>query len=637
MRWRFFGGKGGVGKTTCAAACAVARADLGAHVLAVSTDPAHSLGDALGAKLSAKPRAAGKVWAAELDADRALERWLEERRPILATIAERGTMLDREDVERFLRLSFPGVDELIGLIELTRLAKLRAWDEVVVDTAPTGHTLRLLEMPETLRRIAGVFDDMQAKHHVLEHALARRIRRDTADALVEEIDAEGRDLADALRDPERTSFHWVMLPEKLSFTESEDGLRTLRAAKIPIAEIAVNRVTAPPDQPCDLCDGRRRAERFAIRDARKLAGETPLRFLPALDEEPCGARGLRRVARALAREDRGEDLLEEKACKVREAARKLPLRPFPLRVPDEVRLVLVGGKGGAGKTTVASAIALLEAERTRKKILLLSADPAHSLGDALGTKLSGDEREIAPRLFAREIDAPAELARRRDEYREAVDRFFDSLRGGSRFDAAYDRAIVRDLIDLAPPGIDELFAVTSVIDARARFDLVVVDTAPTGHALRLLRMPAAAREWVKALLAVLLKYKDVFPPGKVHADLVALSKGLRELEATLADRRTCAFLPVTRAAVLPVAETGRLLASLDELGMEVPAIVVNAVTPPGCARCRRAAAGERAHIALLARRKRVIFTADAIAPPPVGADAIRDWAKSHWQAPSGMR
>src|SRR5205085_3813203 len=159
-RFSFFAGKGGVGKTTCAAAAAVVAAERGRRVAVVSTDPAHSLGDALGRRLGSAPRRVptrtGRLDAIELDADRALARWLARRRPILRTIAERGTYLDDEDLERLLRLSFPGVDELMALVELARLAGRGAYDEVVVDTAPTGHTLRLLDMPQTLQRIAAV-------------------------------------------------------------------------------------------------------------------------------------------------------------------------------------------------------------------------------------------------------------------------------------------------------------------------------------------------------------------------------------------------------------------------------------------------------------------------------------------------
>jgi arsenite-transporting ATPase len=209
-RFRFFGGKGGVGKTTCAAAAALAATERGRRVLLISTDPAHSLGDAVGTRLSARPRRlaarAGTLAAVELDADRALARWLAERRRPLRTIADRGTYLDEDDVDRLLALSLPGVDELIGLIELHRLARSGPYDDVIVDTAPTGHTLRLLAMPETLARIAAVLSDMLAKHRFLGESLAGVHRGDAADALVAEIDGEARALHALLRDPARASF-----------------------------------------------------------------------------------------------------------------------------------------------------------------------------------------------------------------------------------------------------------------------------------------------------------------------------------------------------------------------------------------------------------------------------------------------
>src|SRR5207244_1011092 len=114
------------GKTTCAASAAVRAAESGERVLVVSTDPAHSLGDALDVKLGAEPKRVkvrrGRLDACELDAERALSRWVAKRRAAFRTIAERGTYLDDDDIEQLLDLTFPGVDELVGLVELVRLA-----------------------------------------------------------------------------------------------------------------------------------------------------------------------------------------------------------------------------------------------------------------------------------------------------------------------------------------------------------------------------------------------------------------------------------------------------------------------------------------------------------------------------------
>src|SRR5262249_32636503 len=148
--------------------------------------------------------------------------------------------------------------------------------------------------------------------------------------------------------------------------------------------------------------------------------------------------------------------------------------------------------------------------------------------------------------------------------------------------------------------------VISVVEAASAFDRIVVDTAPTGHALRLLELPDAGLDWVHAILRMLLKYRRLVRPGRLGEELVELSKAIRTLQATLRDpSRTC-FLVVTRAAEVPRLETERLLARLRHLQLGAPAVVVNALTldPRRCRRCRAVAAAERGTLKLLQRRCR---------------------------------
>jgi len=241
----------------------------------------------------------------------------------------------------------------------------------------------------------------------------------------------------------------------------------------------------------------------------------------------------------------------------------------------------------------------------------------------------------------RELDADRAFARTRERYQRTVEETFDSLLRGSRFDVAYDREALRGLMDLAPPGMDELFAILSVIEALLEreppVDVVVLDTAPTGHALRLLEMPTAALGWVHALLAILLKYRDVVGLGDIAADLVATARRLREMIALLTDPARARVIAVTRAAELPQRETERLLDRLRRLGIAVPAVLVNAVTPPGCRRCERARRHERRWLSRLTgrtpRRRRAwsIICSPAVTPPPRGAAALRAWSHA-WDA-----
>jgi len=644
-------------------------AQAGARVLLVSTDPAHSLGHVFDQRFTAlprrvrvaKPRVAGRTArgtadpgtldVVELDADRALDRWIGERRVALKQIVGRGTYLDDDDIDSLLRLAFPGVDELIGLLELTRLAESGQYPEVVVDTAPTGHTLRLLGMPASLRRIAAILEQMQAKHRYLSESLAGRYRSDGSDLAIGEIEARARGLEALLRDPRQCAFHWITLPEVVAMEEARDGIAALAASGIAVKELVVNRVTARPRGACPVCKARVACEEPIIARAPTLFPAIPVRLLPTLADEPRGPVLLRQVGRCLRRVSR---LPTHRRPPARRSHHRAILPAPEIRggddwlsvmAPPGVRLLLFAGKGGVGKTTCAASVALSVADRAPDRtVLLLSTDPAHSLGDVLATPLDDLARPVpgGPRgLRAREVNAGALFANRRRRYLDAVDRVFAELRGGSRFDLAFDRAVVEDLVDLAPPGIDELLgllAITDVLRPGVSGDsqsMVIVDTAPTGHVLRLLAMPATGLEWVHALMGLLLKYRKVIGLGQLGADLVDISRELRQLQALLTDRRRARLVVVTRAAELSRLETRRLVTGVNALDIGISATVVNALTPAACGRCVRIHNREQRIVGTLRKDLRRIVTprcaiigAPIVVPPPRGAEGLRRWQRA---------
>ncbi|HEY3045006.1 MAG TPA: ArsA family ATPase [Vicinamibacterales bacterium] len=671
-RFTFFAGKGGVGKTTCAAARAVAAAAGRRRVLAVSTDPAHSLGDALGARLRARPQrvrlagragSSGTLHAAEIDARRAFARWLKTREQALGDIVEHGTWLDRQDVDALLGLSIPGIDELVGLREVIRLAENDEYDEVVVDTAPTGHTLRLVAAPETVATLAHALDALQEEHRLIRDQLARVGRPEPSDRLIELLTREARDTSALLRDPRRVAFNWVTLPEEMSLAEAEDGIGALERSGIRVGSVIVNRAV-PDGPPCPICDRRRASEGLVIdRIRRRLGRKRTLHVVPAQRIEPRGVAALRRIGQALSSPDLdlwgppsggpirlqppslgpirlkppslGPIRLKPDPTNAVLSLRKeaTTTSPESLEVFRDTQLLFFGGKGGVGKTTVAATVALrLARAEPRRAVLLLSTDPAHSLGDVFGQPIGDKAARIRGgpgNLHVRELDAAAALASRRAGLEAALNEIGAAIGAGGL--AAGGRGAA-ELMELAPPGIDELFGLVSVVEARDRFPLIVMDTAPTGHALRLLEMPDAAREWVQVLLRVLLKYRSLVRPGQLASELVDLSKSIRGLQELLRNPRDTRFVVVTRAAAVPRLETERLLVRLRRLRLASPAVVVNAMTlaPGRCPLCRATEAAERRELALLARRTRrcAIIQTPLAAPPPRGAAALDRWAGS---------
>src|SRR5262245_30854527 len=212
-RYLFFGGKGGVGKTTAAAATALHLLNQlkpGNSILLFSTDPAHSLSDSLETKIGnrlveVKQLRGARLFAYEMDASLALERFREAHGRVLAEIAERGTLLDEEDINELLSLSLPGLDEVMSLFELSELDREGAYGHIVVDTAPSGHTSRLLRLPEVFDRMVKALDLMGDKHrYIVAHFARRRPVADEVDVFLRDLSQRIESVRNVLHDEEQT-------------------------------------------------------------------------------------------------------------------------------------------------------------------------------------------------------------------------------------------------------------------------------------------------------------------------------------------------------------------------------------------------------------------------------------------------
>ena len=304
-RYRFFGGKGGVGKTTAASATALFllnKLKQDNSILLFSTDPAHSLSDSLGVKIGNRlvkvaEHKGAKLIAYEMDAALALERFREAHGKVLAEIAERGTLLDEEDINELLNLSLPGLDEVMSLFELSELDRAGKYAHIVVDTAPSGHTSRLLRLPEVFTRMVHALDRMGEKHrYMIQHFARRRVVADEVDLFLQDLTARIQSVRNLLYDPAQTDFTLVAIPEAMSVRETQRYLTELREHKVPVTDLIVNRVEQQHDA-CVYCKARVKTQRPWLKEIEKVFGDLRLHYVPLMAEEVRGVDALRKFGK----------------------------------------------------------------------------------------------------------------------------------------------------------------------------------------------------------------------------------------------------------------------------------------------------------------------------------------------------
>ena len=573
-----FGGKGGVGKTTCATAAALRMSALapGRSFLLVSTDPAHSVRDSLAGHVPP-----GNLQALELDAQQCLTAFRERNVPMLREIAAAGTFLDDEDINRFLSLSLPGLDELMAFFEISSWVEARRYDSIVVDTAPSGHTLRLLAMPELIGKWLGMLEALLAKRRYMRRVFSRDSSPDRLDVFVATWKSSLRRMESLLCDPARSQFVPVTIAEPLSVYETLALFKELSGLRMPVSDLIVNRLHLDSD--CPACSTAASVEQVQIQ--RLLAGI----------EVPCSAWGIE----LFAEEVRGRELLSGFWRNARPIARRrvsaarlhISLRPAVRNPatppPSKMRFVLFAGKGGVGKTTLSCVTAIrLARDFPEKRVLLFSTDPAHSLSACLQAKIGPRPAVLFPGLTAVEIDAQAEFGKLKARYAEDLERFLESVSRG--FDLTFDRVVLEKMMDMAPPGLDEIMALTRIMEflARDSYDLFVLDCAPTGHLIRLLELPELIDEWLKAFFNLFLKYERILRLPGFAEELVAISRNLKKLRELLRNPAASALYAVSIPTRMALEETKDLVAACDRMGMAVPLVFVNLMTPPGdCSLC----------------------------------------------------
>jgi arsenite-transporting ATPase len=448
-RHLFFTGKGGVGKTSLSAAAALKLADAGRRVLLVSTDPASNLDEMLGIELRNTPvpvPGAPGLSVLNIDPDTAAESY---RQRVLAQLVEGTSETERATVRE--QLSGACTTEIASFDEFATLLAEGggAFDHVVFDTAPTGHTLRLLSLPKAW---SGFLEGNDRGASCLGPHSGLKMR-----------EARFRAALEALSDPARTTVMLVTRPERSAIAEAARTAEELQALGLVNQRLVVNGVFHARDRTDAIARAIEALGQQALAELPAALGALPQDRVPLRPFDTVGLAALR----ALLAAGPSPAVVDEPAPAFDPASFKgLDALADELAGADH-GLIMVMGKGGVGKTTLAAALALGLVERG-KTVHLSTTDPAAHLAQTLDGAVPG--------LRVDRIDPKAETQR-------YVDRIMAARSPGLD---ARERELL--LEDLRSPCTEEVavFHAFSRIVGEGRSAFVVLDTAPTGHSLLLM-------------------------------------------------------------------------------------------------------------------------------------------------------
>lgn len=635
----FFIGKGGVGKTTISSSYAAAFAGRNPRksVLLLSTDPAHSLADIFQVKLSDKPvrlRGKGTLHVWQINAEKHFHAFLKPYREALLDLIESGTIFSRAEIEPLLETTLPGMAEVSALIAISELLRDKEYDAIIVDTAPIGHTLRMFEMPQHFMRFLEFLDLAGSRDRWLAQRFGEKRGGPVSESVLQTWRAMVEQVRDALTS-ERADLFLVTSPEDFSLNEA---LRSADALADSVPELQINSVVlnraVKAKTKCGRCGHRARITADAQKFIQKNFRDTSLRTAEDQGGPVLGLAGLRAF---------GEHIFYGKALR----PAKLPSQQrFPevkqSRWPQvEAPLVFTMGKGGVGKTTVSASLGFHERkERSRVAVTVCSTDPAPSLDDIFGADITAKRKWVLgdKKFFAIEMDSVAEFRRWAGVMQQKIDSALTSQTGGGvHVDLSFDRKIFSSLLEIVPPGVDEIFSIFRLLDLlenSGKGSKVIIDMAPTGHALELLRMPERMLMWSRLLLKSLAPHRTLPIAQDVAVQIASLGQRVRELAEMLKRPLRAAAYVVMLAEPLPDRQTLRLLASLNELGIGVRGIFVNRllIDDSNCNRCRRARAWQAVTLSGLKKRypKQTIYLLPEFEREVAGREALREFTRGLW-------
>ncbi len=273
-----FGGKGGVGKTTCASATAISLSKDGYNTLVISTDPAHSISDIFDVEIGPEPteiESYENLSALEVDPEhRFTKKYSGTVKSLLNEAENLGVNINTDEFSD-MDGGVIGSDEA-AVIDLFAEYDESEWDYIVFDTAPTGHTLRMLKLPDILNSTFGTILNVKSQVDTVRNTVSTLIgknkdedKKDLDDVNIDKTKNKLKEVSELLVESDKTQFFAVMEPEKLSLHETKRLLSQLNQYNIPTGGVIINKVLTEIDESCNLCSSRYEQQQNIIDAANK--------------------------------------------------------------------------------------------------------------------------------------------------------------------------------------------------------------------------------------------------------------------------------------------------------------------------------------------------------------------------------
>ena len=290
-----FGGKGGVGKTSCAVATAIELSKTG-KTLIISTDPAHSVSDCLEQKIGNRIQAVQGVEnlsAIEINADEAFREFKEEHETEFKKLFDTSTNLDEEDIEQLMSLSIPGMDEIMSFKTIIDFMEEGKYDKYIVDTAPTGHALRLISSPKLLDELIKVVAKMRWKYRYMITRFSGSYKPDDTDTLLLYLKKTVNKMEKLLCDNTRSEFIPICIPEAMAIWETGRLISALDTYNIKVRQMIVNNVIE--SEACSFCKEKKKSQLKYIEQIGNYYNDLNRTIIPLFPTEITGIEKLNQL------------------------------------------------------------------------------------------------------------------------------------------------------------------------------------------------------------------------------------------------------------------------------------------------------------------------------------------------------